>query len=307
MCSSSSSRSSSRYYPVTSSSGYPGSRLDDGLSDQMEYRHGRSERSHRVRNQSTHGGRHEGRSTDASRSRHGASGRTTHSSGYGSGYVSSQDNMDRGRSRSRAPSRASTVYPDDSISNTGRRPHRQRDTEIRNRSMASAGHRGHRVTERYPPTLPSSSSHQSSRSARSSRTYDSGPTYSYIPSSRRESASELASNVSSSTVTHPFAYDNTRVTHTWHPPPRYQFSEASHRSRRSAAPSPDSRASYRQAATGAYRSVSSSRTPLPPSPVYRYPPPPTPVLRGRSGGRFSSISSAMEDPAYDSDVEHPFS
>lgn len=153
----SSSRSSLRYYPVSSGPGYRGSRFDDDPYDQMEYlsfRLRRNEHGHR-----DSGRINAGRSADASRFRHGAAGRTTHSSGYGPGYSSSQDTMNRGRSRSRAPTRASTVYPDDSISNTGRRPHRHRDAEVRGRSVAPAGHRGQRVVEGYPPTLPSASSH----------------------------------------------------------------------------------------------------------------------------------------------------
>ena len=314
------SRPGSRYYPVSSSSGYSGSRFDDETSDQMEYcssRHRRSERSHRVRNQSSDGGR----STDASRSRHGASRHSTHVSGYGSSYVSSRSRGNSARigegahyqdysrvagfSRCRAPSRASTIYPDDSVSNTGRRPHHQRDAEVRDRSVASAGHCSHRIFEGYPPTLPrSTSSHQHSHS---SRTFDSGPTYRYVPSTRSEMATGGASNLSSSSVTHPFAYDSSGRTHTWHPSPHYQFSDSSHRSRRSAAPSPEPRASYGQAGAGAYRSMASSRMRLPRGSVGGYSPPPTPMLRGRSGGNFSSISSAMEDTADDSDVEHPFS
>jgi hypothetical protein len=306
----SSSRSSSRYYPVSPSSGYPRSRFDDGLSDQMEYllyRHGRGERNHGARNKSVHGGTYEGRSTDASRSRQGSSRRTTYSSGYGSSYISSQDSMDRGRSRTRAATRASTVYPGDSISNTGRRPHRQHNDETRGRSVAPVGHRSQRVTEVYPSTLPSTSCYQSSRSTRSSRAFDSGPTYSYVPPSRSRRTTEVASDVSSSSVTHPFAYDDSGRTHTWHPPPRYQTYEAGHRSRRFDEPSPESRAPYGQTGARAYRSVASSRHRLPPRPVHRYSPPPTPVLRGSSAGQFSSISSVMEDAAYDSDVEHPFS
>lgn len=307
----SSSRSSSRYYPVSSGSGYLGSRFVDGPSDQMEYlpsRHRRGERSHRARNLSPHGGTYEGRSKDASRSRHVASRRTPNYSGYESSYISSQESIDRGRSSTRASTRSSTVYPNDSISNTGRRPHRQHDAEIRRHSVAPVSHRSQRASEGIPPSFPSSSTYQRSWSSRSSRTFDSGPTYSYVPSSRRDMASEAASDVSSSSVTHPFAYDDSGRTHTWHTPPRYQNYEANRRSRRSDAPSAESTASYGQTGARAYRSVASSRTRLPPRSAYRYPrPPPTPVLRGRSGGHFSSISSAMEDAAYDSDVEHPFS
>lgn len=285
----SSSRSSSRYYPVSSGSGYPGSRFDDDPSDQTGYlptRHGRSERSHRTRNQSPHDGTYEGRSTDASRSRHGASRRTAHSSGYGSSYISSQNGIDRGRSSTRASTRESTVYPTDSISNTGRRPHRQHDTETRRRSVAPVSHRSQRASESYASSFPSSSSYQHSRSSRSSRTFDSGLTYSYVPSSRRGMASEVASDVSSSTVTHPFAYDDSGRTHTWHPPPRYQYSESSHHSRRSARPSPHSRVSHGQASSGTYRSVASSRTSPPPRPVHRYSPPPTAVLQGKITQQF---------------------
>lgn len=139
----------------------------------------------------------------------------------------------------------STVDPDHIISKTGRRPRRQRDADIRGRSTAPVSRRGQPVIKRYSPALPSISSYQYSRSTRSSRTFESGPTYSYIPSSRRGPSSELSLNISSSTVTHPFAYDDSGMTHTWHPPPWFQFSEASHRSRRSDAPFPDSRASYR--------------------------------------------------------------
>jgi hypothetical protein len=147
----SSSRSSSRYYPVSSVSGYPGShRFDDGLSDQVEYlpsRHRCSERSHRDRNQYTLGGTYQRRSTDASRSRQGSSRRTTYSSGYGTSYISSQDSMDRGHLRTRASTRASTVYPGDSISNTGRRPppaqwRDQRSLCGPSRSPQPACHRG---------------------------------------------------------------------------------------------------------------------------------------------------------------------
>lgn len=309
----SSNRSGSRYYPVSSSSGYlPRSRFDEDPSDQeyVSSRHGRNEHSHRVRNQSNH----DGRSMDTSRSR-----RTAHSSGYGSSYVSSRPNSDsartdRGRDyqtysriagslRSRVSTRASTVYPGDSISNTGRRPPHQRDAEIRGRSVAPVGRQS--VFEVYPQTPWSSNS--SRQQSHSSRTFDSGPTYRYVPTTRSGMAPEVASNVSSSSVAHPFAYDASGRTHTWHPPPRYQFSESSRRSRRPDAPSPDSRASYGRAAAGAHRSVASSRTPLPQRSVYGYPPPPTPVLHGRSGETFSSISSRMEDSAYDSDVEHPFS
>jgi len=308
----SSNRSGSRYYPVSSSSGYPESRFDEDPSDQeyLSSRHGRNEHSHRVRNQSTR----DGRSTDASGSR-----RTTHSSGYGSSYVSSRPSGDSGRmdrggdyqdysrvagsSRSRVPTRVSTVYPGDSISNTGRRPPRQRDAEIRGRSVAPVGRQS--VFEVYPQTPRSSNS--SRQQSHSSRVFDSGPTYRYVPTTRSGMAPEVASNVSSSSVAHPFASDDSGRTHTWHPPPRYQFSETSRRSRRSDAPSPDSRASYDRAAAGAHRSVASSRTPLPQRSVYGYPPPPTPVLHGRPGETFYSISSRMEDSAYDSDVEHPFS
>ena len=308
----SSSRSGSRYYPVSSSSGYPRSRFDEDPSDQdsLSSRHGRNEHSHRIRNQSTHGRR----STDASRSR-----RTTHSSGHGSSYVSSRGSDDSagvdrggdhrdysstaGSSRSRVSTRASTVYPRDSIFNTGRRPHRQRDAEIRGRSVAPVSRQS--VFEVYPQTPRSSSS--SRQQSHSSRTFDSGPTYRYVPTTRSGMAPEVASNVHSSSVAHTFAYDASGRTHIWHPPPRYQFSGTSRRSCRSDAPSPDSRASYSQTEADAYRSVARSRTPVPPSSYYEYPPPPTPVLHGRSRGNFSSISSAMEDAAYDSDVEHPFS
>lgn len=322
MCSSSysDSRPGSRYYPVSSSSGYLGSRFDDETSEQMEYRssrHGRRERSHRVRNQSSDGRR----STDASRARRGASRHSTHVSGYGSSYVSSRSRGNSARigdgahyqdysrvadfSRSRAPSRASTIYPDDSVSNTGRRPHHQRDAEVRGRSVAPAGHYSHRIFEGYSPTLsPFTSSRQHSHS---SRNFDSGPTYRYVPPTRSEMSAGGASNVSSSSVTHPFAYDSSGRTHTWHPPPHHLFPDSSHRSRRSAAPSPEPRASYGQAGAGAYRSMASSRTRLPRGSGYGSSPSPTPVLRGRSGGNFSFISSAMEDAAYDSDVEHPFS
>lgn len=306
----SSSRSSSRYYPASSGFGYPGSRFEDGPSDQMEYlppRHRRSERSHRVRNQSTHGRTYERRSIDTSRSRQGSSRRTTLSSGYSPSYIPSRESLNRGRSRTRASTSTSTVYPGDSISNTGRRPGRQHSDEIRGRSVAPVSHHSQRVLEEYPPTRLSTSSYQSSRSARSSRAFDSGPTYSYVPPTRRRAATEIASDVSSSSVTHPFAHDDSGRTHTWHPPPRYQNYEASHRARRSAAHSPDSRVSYGQLSSGAYRSVASSRTRSAPRAVHRYSRPPTPVLRGRSGGHFSSISSVMDDAAYDSDVDHPFS
>lgn len=315
----SSSRSGLRYYPVSSSSGYPRSRFDEDPFDQ-EYlfsRHGRNEHSNGVRNQSTHGGR----STDASRSRYGVSGRTTHSSGYGSSYVPSRGTGDSARtdsggdyqdysriagsSSSRVSTRASTVHPGDSISNIGRRPHRQRDAEARSRSVAPVGHGRQSVFEVYPQTLRSSifSRHYS----HSSRTFDSGPTYRYVPRTRGEVVPEVASNVSSSSIAHPFAYDDSGRTHTWHPPPRYQFSETGRRSRRSDAPSPDFRASHGQAAAGTYRSMASGGTRLPQRSVYGYPPLPTTVLLGRSGGNFSSISSHMEDAAYDSDVEHLFS
>ena len=314
------SRPGSRYYPVSSSSGYSGSRFDDETSDQMEYRssrHGRSERSHRVRNQSSDGGR----STDASRSRHGASRHSTHVPGFGYSYVSSRSRGNSARigegahyqdyshvagfSRSRAPTRASTVYPDDSISNTGRRQNHQRDAEVRGRSVTPAGHCSHRIFEGYPPTFPPSTS--SRQHSHSSRTFDSGPTYRYIPPTRSEMATGGASILFSSSVTHSFAYDSAGRTYTWHPPPHYQFSDSSHRFRRSAAPSPEPRASYGQAGAGAYRSMASSRTWFPRGSVDGYSPPPTPVLRSRSGGNFSSLSSAMEDTPYDSDVEHPFS
>lgn len=200
------------------------------------------------------------------------------------------------------------MYPDDSISIAGGHPHRQSGAETRSRSVVPVGHRGQHASEGYPPSFHSTSSYQQSRSTRSSRTYDSGSTYSYVPPSRSGVASETASDVSSSTATHPFAYDDSGMTHTWHPPPRYQFSEASHRSRRSDAPSPDSRTTYGQTRAGTYRSAASSRTPLPPRSTHGYPPPPpTPVLYGRSRRSFSSSSSVMEDAAYDSDVEHPFS
>lgn len=317
----SSRRSSSRYYPVSSGSGYPRSRSDNDSSDQMEYilsSHRRHERSQRAEDQHADG-LSERQSADTSRSTHRASRRTTHSSGYGSSYISSRSNTDRtahhqdyprvvSSSRSRTPTRASTVYPDDSISSAGFRTHLQRDAETRGRSAVLVDRRSHRTSEGYPPTIPSFSSHQYSRSSRNSRTFESGPTYSYVPPSRSERASEVNSDISSSSVTHPFAYDDSGRTHTWHPPPRYQSSESSHRSRRSTAPSSDSRVSNGQAATGACRSVASSRTPFPPRRVHGYsPPPPTPVLRGRSRSNFSSIYSAMEDTAYDSNVEHPFS
>lgn len=183
------------------------------------------------------------------------------------------------------------------------RSHRERDAEIRGRSVAPNGHRSQHITEGYAPTLPSTSS----RSSRRSRTFNSGPTYTYLPPSRSGMVSEVASNASSSTVTHTFAYDNSGVTHTWHPPPRHQFPQTSNRSSRSHAPSTDSRVSRSQAMSGAHGSVASDGTRLPPRSFYGYPPPPTPMLRGRSRSNFSSISSAMEAPAYDSDVEHPFS
>lgn len=197
------------------------------------------------------------------------------------------------------------MYPDDSVSNTGRRPHHQRDAEVRGRSVIPAGHCSHRIFEGYPPTVPPSTS--SCQHSHSSRTFDSRLTYRYVPPTRSEMSAGGASSVSSSSVTHPFAYDSSGRTHTWHPKPHYQFSDSSHRSRRSAAPSPEPRASYGEAGAGAYRSTASSRTGFPRGSVDGYSPPPTPVLRGRSGGNFSSISSAMEDTAYDSDIEHPFS
>ena len=298
----SNSRPGSRYYPISSSSGYSRSRFDDDTSDQMEYlssRHGCSERSHRAWNHSTHGGR----SADVSRSI-----QATRSSRYGYGYISSQSSRDSiridhdsyhrdyhrvlGFSRSRAPTRASTVYPDDSISNTGRRPCRHRDARTRGRPVALVGHRSHRVFEQYPATLLSTSSREHSHS---SRTFDSGPTYRYVPPTRGgEREPEVESNISSSSIIHPFAYDDSGRTRARHPPSRYQVSETSRRSRRSDAPPPESRAYYGQAVAGAYRCLASSRTTLPHRSVYGYPPPPTPVLRGRLGGNFSSISSDME-------------
>ncbi|KAM0706150.1 hypothetical protein Q7P35_006699 [Cladosporium inversicolor] len=290
----SSRRSGSRYYPIIPGSGYLTSRFDDDASAQMEYmpsRHRRNERSHGVGS-----GMDERRSADTSRSGHGTSRDTTHSSGYGPSYISSRSSMDRGPSRSRASTRASTVYPDDSISNIGRRPHRQRDAEIRGRSVAPTGHRGQRITEGYPPTLPSTSS----RSSRRSHTFDSGPTYTYLPPSGSGMVFEVASNISSSSVTHPFAYDYSSMTRTWHPTPRYQFSETSHRAHRSDAPSPESRASHGQTSTSAYRSAASGRSRRTSHPSYSVcgcPPPSMPVLRCKSGGNFFSNSSAMEDPA----------
>ena len=163
------------------------------------------------------------------------------------------------------------------------------------------------VFEVYPQTLRSSNS--SRQHSHSFRTFDSGSMYRYVPTTRGETAPETASNVSSSSVAHPLAYDEPGRTHTRRPSPRYQFSETetSRRSRRSDAPSPDSRASRGEAMAGAYCSVASSRNPLRQRSVSGYLPPPTLVLRGRSRGNFSPISSDMEDAAYDAGVEHPFS
>jgi hypothetical protein len=164
--------------------------------------------------------------------------------------------------------------------------------------------------EDYPPTSYRSSSHastsyrQGSHSTRRSSTSASGPSHSYASPSRRHRAYETGSNISSSTVTHPSAYDDSRATHTWHPPPRYQSSEASRHTHRSDAPSAGSRISYGRSAYGPHCSVPSDGSLLPPCHVHGYPPPPRPVLRARQGGNFSFIYSVMENVEDDSDVDH---
>jgi len=127
----------------------------------------------------------------------------------------SQDHARVNRSsRSRAPTRASTLYPDDSISNANG----NRRTHLPYRFEDCHQH----GTGGYPPTLPNNSgygtgSRHDSRGTRRSCTLNSGPAYGYISSSRSQMAPDMASRVSSSTVTHPFAYDAAGVTHTWHP------------------------------------------------------------------------------------------
>jgi hypothetical protein len=285
--------------------------FDDYLAHQSEHpgeshRHGSN---HRARNHITSSRTNEGRSDHASRSRHDA-GRPVD---YGSSYISSRRTADRAvpdhstgnqdhshmdrRSRSRAPTRASTVYPDDSISNVDRRSYHQRDIETRGYSRApSDGHR-QPTMEGYLPTpshsfmYSSLSSREKSSSTRRYSAMDLGPMYGYASLSRSQRTHETPSNVSSSTVTHPSAYDTSGMTHTWHPPRRYQATEASHRSRRSAAPSVESRTSYGQSFFGTHCSVSSCGTPLPPCSVHGYPPPPLTSATWQTGRQLSLPST----------------
>ena len=304
---------SARLFTISRFDGYP--------AHQDEYL--RSRHRHDERSRATSSRTSEGRSTHATRSRHGSSRHVDQTTGYGSGYGSSRRSADRGtsvyshelphvgrRSQSSAATRASTLYPGDSISNAGRRPHRQTDAEGRGYSRASSQHYRQPTMEEYPPfscrnsMYASTSSRQGSHSTRHSSTFASGPSHGYASPSRSHRTYETGSNVSSSTVTHPFAYDDSRATHIWYPPPRYNSSEASRRSRRSYAPPAESRTSYSRSAYGPHCSVASDGTLLPPCHVHGYPLPPTPVLRGTQGGSFSSIYSVMENVEDDSDVDH---
>jgi hypothetical protein len=195
------------------------------------------------------------------------------------------------------------------------------------------------------------------------RTASMARTHAHRPQTRSEAAPEVDQRHHSRSVMHPRARQDLRSTYT------YQPAAPDHYSRRSRAPTPDSRASYGQAGSGAYRSSNSSRAasgrttagsmysstydqagsgahrsptssragpsrttagsmysstydqvmagarhhsgsgraPYTPCARHSHLPPPTPMLRGRSGGYVPSISALMNAAAgYDSDEEFEY-
>jgi len=193
-------------------------------------RHAHHENDHRIRHHTSGSRTNERQPAHSSGSRYGGYTHGRHSSVPRPSYDPTRVGAHRARihrddtsqdharvnrsSRSRAPTRASTLYPDDSISNANG----NRRTHLPYRFEDCHQH----GTGGYPPTLPNNSgygtgSRHDSRGTRRSCTLNSGPAYGYISSSRSQMAPDMASRVSSSTVTHPFAYDAAGVTHTWHP------------------------------------------------------------------------------------------
>jgi hypothetical protein len=303
--------------------------------------------------------------------------------------------------RSRASTKQSTIHPDDSVSNGGYRHYRPRESDARSRSRAPTNDRrqlpfddhpsarpsdsGYTSASRYresdtrgrsrapandrhqpsrsgyPPTMPGDFGYNSTSSTR--RTASMARTHAHRPQTRNEAAPEVDQRHHSRSVMHPRARQDLRSTYT------YQPAAPDHYSRRSRAPTPDSRASYGQAGSGAYRSSTSSRAasgrttagsmysstydqagsgahrsptssragpsrttagsmysstydqvmagarrhsgsgraPYTPCARHSHLPPPTPMLRGRSGGYVPSILALMNAAAgYDSDEEFEY-
>lgn len=143
---------------------------------------------------------------------------------------------DRRLTRSRAPTRASTLHPDDSISNGSYHPRYHNEPgpepEPRGRSRASATNRNHHATYKdYPPTLSPISSNRSLRHNRQTQRspsithahaldpFDPRPTWTYMPRPSPLPPAEEAKNKDSRsrarrsspspsrTITHPHGRD----------------------------------------------------------------------------------------------------
>jgi hypothetical protein len=210
--------------------------------------------------------------------------------------------------RSRASTKQSTIHPDDSVSNGGYRHYRPRESDARSRSRAPTNDRrqlpfddhpsarpsdsGYTSASRYresdtrgrsrapandrhqpsrsgyPPTMPGDFGYNSTSSTR--RTASMARTHAHRPQTRSEAAPEVDQRHHSRSVMHPRARQDLRSTYT------YQPAAPDHYSRRSRAPTPDSRTSYGQPAQEPIVLQTAAVQPLDaPPPVLCTPPPTT--------------------------------
>jgi hypothetical protein len=140
-----------------------------------------------------------------------------------------------------------SARPSDSGYNSASR-HRESDTRGRSRAPANDRHQPSRSS--YPPTMPSNFSYSPAFFNR--RAPSTARTHAYRPQIRSEAAPEVDQCHRSRSVMHPYARQDLRSTYT------YQPAAPDHYYRRSRAPSPDFRASYGQAGSGAHSSSTSS-------------------------------------------------